>query len=96
MTITTSLRCQGCGCTNERACSGGCHWVATNPPFCSECLDAAELPNAAGDAEHFDGLMGDRCPASPVPALHTPIWLDTTSGYCARCREPFYASEVAA
>jgi hypothetical protein len=28
-------RCQRCGCTNERACPGGCSWVA--PTLCSTC-----------------------------------------------------------
>lgn len=31
----------------------------------------------------------DRCPASPTPALHVPIWIDETSGYCARCKMGF-------
>lgn len=34
---------------------------------------------------------GDRCPASKTPALHVPIWIDATSGYCARCRVGFFA-----
>jgi hypothetical protein len=33
----------------------------------------------------------DRCPASPTPATHAPIWLDETSGYCARCGLGFSA-----
>jgi hypothetical protein len=28
-------RCRGCGCTDERACLGGCWWVAVDR--CSEC-----------------------------------------------------------
>lgn len=27
--------CKKCGCTDERACPGGCHWVAPN--LCSRC-----------------------------------------------------------
>ncbi len=27
--------CRGCGCTDERACRGGCYWVAPN--LCSRC-----------------------------------------------------------
>lgn len=29
-------RCVGCGCTDKRACPGGCHWVG--PDLCSRCL----------------------------------------------------------
>lgn len=28
--------CRECGCTNERACQGGCSWMA--PGLCSSCL----------------------------------------------------------
>ncbi len=27
--------CRGCGCTDEMACPGGCHWV--EPDLCSRC-----------------------------------------------------------
>jgi hypothetical protein len=29
------LTCLGCGCTDDRACAGGCHWV--QPGICSTC-----------------------------------------------------------
>jgi hypothetical protein len=29
--------CRGCGCTEARACSGGCHWVAED--LCSACAE---------------------------------------------------------
>lgn len=29
-------RCQVCGCTEERACPGGCSWV--EPGLCSACV----------------------------------------------------------
>ena len=29
------LTCAGCGCTNQRACPGGCSWVL--PGLCSQC-----------------------------------------------------------
>ena len=33
---TTEVRtCRVCGCTDNRACPGGCHWVAED--FCSQC-----------------------------------------------------------
>lgn len=32
-------KCNGCGCTYERACAGGCSWVYESLPFnmCSSC-----------------------------------------------------------
>lgn len=29
-------KCRKCGCTNSRACPGGCSWVAPN--LCSRCV----------------------------------------------------------
>lgn len=97
------LACSGCGCTDSAACPGGCWWVSYNPPLCSTCaakagtmLDAGDLEpgvylNEAGDAGDVrSGMFGaERCPASQVPALHAPIWIDDSSGYCARCRQGF-------
>ena len=31
--------CRGCGCTDDRACPGGCWWV--EPDLCSSCKGAA-------------------------------------------------------
>lgn len=28
--------CRKCGCTDERACDGGCHWI--EPDLCSACV----------------------------------------------------------
>jgi hypothetical protein len=30
--------CRVCGCTNDHACDGGCHWVAAD--LCSRCAEA--------------------------------------------------------
>ncbi|MDD4888302.1 MAG: DUF4031 domain-containing protein [Phycisphaerae bacterium] len=30
--------CRECGCTDDCACEGGCHWV--EPDLCSQCADA--------------------------------------------------------
>lgn len=88
------LACIVCGCTEDRACEGGCSWVSLNPPFCSACeelaadLDLMRLRQHTEPAE--SGLFGvQRCPASATPAPHAPLWIDDTSGYCARCHEGF-------
>jgi len=30
-------KCRVCGCTDDRACKGGCYWVAVD--LCSKCFD---------------------------------------------------------
>lgn len=30
--------CQGCGCTEDRACPNGCAWANTKRTWCSECV----------------------------------------------------------
>lgn len=29
------MKCDVCGCTDERACAGGCYWIADS--LCSNC-----------------------------------------------------------
>ena len=42
-------RCQRCGCTEDRACEGGCYWVPSPQPIdlCSACASPEELAYAA-------------------------------------------------
>jgi hypothetical protein len=35
--LSDGWTCIGCGCTNERACAGGCYWVDQDK--CSGCFD---------------------------------------------------------
>lgn len=30
--------CIHCGCTDERACLGGCFWISLDPHICSRCV----------------------------------------------------------
>jgi hypothetical protein len=32
--------CGVCGCTDDRACEGGCHWVNEDHTLCIQCSDA--------------------------------------------------------
>ena len=36
ISIPREMCCRRCGCTDDRACPGGCAWVAPN--LCSRCL----------------------------------------------------------
>jgi len=44
-------QCRGCGCTDLRACSGGCSWVLLDidaaTGICSECAEAVEWDQSA-------------------------------------------------
>jgi len=44
------------------------------------------MPNAGARGMFFSD---EYCPASPAPAVHAPIYIDETTGYCARCRTGF-------
>ena len=33
----TERKCRKCGCTDDRACNGGCYWVEED--LCSSCLE---------------------------------------------------------
>lgn len=82
-----TLICSGCGCTNERACPGGCSWVSMNPPVCSACVDG-ELDGGIGAAAVLD-QPGEICPASR--AFHKPIWTSAHGGHCVACGQGFSA-----
>jgi hypothetical protein len=75
---TVAIRaCRVCGCTEDSACEGGCHWVG--PDLCSQC--GPEIA-ANGNGFEFDctgcgrhiaqriPLTGDRC----VLCLNMPDW----------------------
>lgn len=72
---TAGLACKFCGCTDDRACPGGCFWISHDPPVCSAC-----------EAHLFSQ---EQCPASETPALHQLLFLEENSGYCVRCLAGF-------
>ena len=60
--------CEVCGCTEFRACEGGCTWIDTERTLCSQCAGwvLLRLPNA------FEGIMPyDLWPARTTNPLHT-------------------------
>jgi hypothetical protein len=78
--------CIGCGCTNDRACTGGCYWVDKNK--CSGCFaDDGERFAVGGELGLEESQFGvELCPGSETPAVHAPIFSDATTCYCARCK----------
>ena len=36
--------CRICGCTQRRACAGGCWWADAAQTVCSRCLERSMLP----------------------------------------------------
>lgn len=79
------MRCIACGCTEFRACPGGCSWISITPPKCSACFDTDGTPLALGAEE--GGLFGfELCPASATPAAHVPLFTGPDACHCARCK----------
>lgn len=86
------MQCRGCGCTDDRACPGGCYWV--EPNLCSSCDPTARFERALDDTQvDGDGTFadeGEECPANPM-GLHQVLWTGAEAGYCVRCRLPVHA-----
>lgn len=38
MALFDENRCRVCGCTDDRACAGGCYWVNSEHDLCSACV----------------------------------------------------------
>lgn len=53
---TETRTCRVCGCTDDRACPGGCHWVGQD--LCSACAADAAHKNvqATGNDEHSEDV----------------------------------------
>ena len=77
------MACEGCGCTDDRACPGGCSWVSIDPPVCSQCM------TEDGNEPAGSFFNAQACEASRTGAGHVPLWLNEREGYCARCHEGF-------
>lgn len=61
-------RCVRCGCTQERACHGGCMWVptATGIPLCSGCASVDEISAGVGILHAVEMRTDtDETPADP-------------------------------
>lgn len=43
--------CRECGCTDQQACPGGCHWVEED--LCSQCADKSEKNCDCADCAGF-------------------------------------------
>ncbi|HEV7405206.1 MAG TPA: hypothetical protein VGO11_19840 [Chthoniobacteraceae bacterium] len=58
--------CAECGCTDARACAGGCSWVNEQRTVCSSCLERVT-------AAHFGVELAEALKHSSVPLLL--VWL---------------------
>jgi hypothetical protein len=50
--VSDAARCIGCGCSNQRACLGGCSWYSITPPVCSVCIMSGKLCADTEDGQH--------------------------------------------
>ncbi len=73
-TITPGRVCRVCGCTDDRACRGGCWWVEWD--LCSACRErayAAETPVARGPRP--EGFVPASCLRCRRPVLvYSQCW----------------------
>jgi len=63
------MKCHICGCTERRACKGGCNWTQAEgePPLCSVCwrfqaaliayMETAHRVNNASLSRLFEGAL---------------------------------------
>lgn len=49
LTPVVERTCTRCGCSDSRACPGGCSWVTLDPPVCSNCAGLAEPGFTVGE-----------------------------------------------
>lgn len=62
------LICIGCGCTDDRACPGGCSWA--QPGICSQCVERAD-----------ELLCGSKIAAQLFPAAFVAFRSAKKSGF---------------
>ncbi len=63
-------KCRVCGCTDDRACAGGCYWIQSR--LCSTCLGAVRRA-ACSDCGANPGNAWCRRPSGhsgPMVAFH--------------------------
>lgn len=91
--MTFERACRMCGCTDMRACAGGCSWVEED--LCSACdenmnddvIAAGETVEA--DLAAMDAGPDGFCPAAPIAAPHRILWRDQYVGKCVSCGTEF-------
>jgi hypothetical protein len=49
--------CQVCGCTDDRACPGGCVWANAAATLCSSCALGRELDDEPTHADNLEAAM---------------------------------------
>ncbi|MGI5155772.1 hypothetical protein [Microbispora sp. CA-102843] len=93
--------CRLCGCTEDAACVGGCHWVP-DPlmlgELCSACLDAAlALAVAVWGTGHAEPLSDEQIAQirASIPASYPPPWRVETAddGFGYSCWNVLYATD---
>lgn len=55
-------KCRVCGCTDERACSGGCAWVKGEPDLCTLCVNVERITQRIVTAQEVAARYGHDAP----------------------------------
>jgi hypothetical protein len=70
-------RCRVCGCTDDRACEGGCSWIEAD--LCSACVETAErfavvlTKPSVGDRSHAILLIRENAEGFGMHCLGTGL-----------------------
>lgn len=51
------MKCQICGCTEEKACKGGCFWPVFGIPYCSKCIDKVKKTWTPANLKAFKACL---------------------------------------
>jgi hypothetical protein len=68
-------RCLRCGCTDARACLGGCSWLCDALDICSDCLSVPET-FFIESLQTILSLCNQSCTPRPAIMLHTSFRLN--------------------
>ena len=91
LTVVAEGQCRLCGCTDERACPGGCWWVADD--LCSSCwrvLTPTQPGETAAAREAAPASMGR--PTHPAAGSPAAALVYTNVGRCP-CGRPMPARD---
>lgn len=72
--------CISCGCTDARACAGGCSWWTVNPAVCTNCIPPDEKAELERHEAAVAGLPRYIAEMDPVEAAFTEAIHDLGCG----------------
>jgi hypothetical protein len=56
--MAKKLVCRDCGCTDDKACPGGCAWYSKSPPVCTSCYVKKQTAGGRAALKAFRKAFG--------------------------------------